>query len=206
MQFTSILPLDAHDRLPRMHYDALWKPSPTTRSDVLAWCVAQRKNHGVSTVLRGAVIVTMGAVMANKAPQSRLDDLPIAQLGAIEAAADEIYAIVREYGYDPTGVEQFKKSCMTVIMDKIDPLICDLSPAGAALDSMPLSIDLLREAIGVAAVGTTLVPAFTGQMDAQAALNAVLLAFDESDDIRIKDFLAEAVTCLKQEVDRKREG
>jgi hypothetical protein len=131
-----VLP-DRHGRLPGMHYDALREPSPTTRADLIAWCIAQRDEHGVSVTLRGVIMMTMAAVMKNQTPSSRLDGLPAAMLGAIEIAADDLHTIVREFGYDPTGVEDFRTSCLAIIMERIAPFAYDLSPEGDPLADKP---------------------------------------------------------------------
>lgn len=202
---TLVLP-DRHGRPPRMHYDAIREPSPTTRADLIAWCIAQRDEPGVSATLRGITMMTMVAVMKNQTPSSRLDGLPAAMLGAIETAADDLHTIVREFGYDPTGVEDFRISCLAIIMERIAPLAYDLSPEGDPLADKRASRDDLHQVIGMAAVGTTLTAALTGQTDAQGTLDALTLAFDESDNPEIKDVLSAAAVQLREAIARKSEG
>lgn len=206
MDSQTIIPTDHRGRLPRMHYDALREPSPTTRADLIAWGIAQRDERGVSATLGGVTMMTMMAVMKNKAPTSRLEGLPAAMLGAIETAADDLHTIVREFGYDPTGVEQFRTSCLAIIMERIAPLTYDLSAEGDPLADKTASRDNLHQVIGMAAVGTTLAAALTGQADAQSTLDALMLAFDESDNPEIKDVLSAAAVQLGEAIDRKREG
>ncbi len=204
-QQITVVPLDSHGHLPRMHYDALWKPSPTTRADIVAWCIALRNEHKVSKVLSGSVMITMAAAMKKKAPHSRLGDLPAAQLGAIEAAADKLYAIVKEYGYDPTDVEAFREPCMSVVLENIDSLTYDLAEQGEALAGLPSLLELLHKQISIAAVATTMMSALAGQTNPKTMLNSLLLAIDESNNLEIKEFLSETAAKLKQVIDRKSE-
>ena len=206
MESRTILPPDHHGRLPRMHYDALHTPSPTTRSDLIAWCIGQREAHGVSATLRDTMMTTMTAVMKKKASTTRLGDLPAALLIAIEKAADDLHAIVREFGYDPTRVNDFRNSCLAIIMERIAPITHDLSYDGDSLADQPASRDGLHQVISIAAIGTTLAAALTGKTSAERMLDSLVLAFEETDVPAIKDVLADAVVKLKDAIDRKHEG
>ena len=186
----TVVPRDRHGLLPRMHYDAMERPSPTTQADVISWCLAQREEEEVKAVIGAVTSTTLSALLKGRIATDRIERVAIDVMGAMNAAAGDLHHVIREFGYDPTDVGKFEKICTHVVVDRLKALTNDIA---ANADGATGASQALRRVIHVAAIGTTLADALSGAENPDRALGALTLAYEESDEPEIKDMVTRAI-------------
>ena len=194
----TVLPRDRHGRLPRMHYDANESRSPTTRADLLAWCVAQRGEPAIASMVNIAMTLTINDLLGGRIDVDRAGRMASDVLGAFDLAADDLHLLVREFGYDPTGVGSLGSICSSIVVDRILETVKDVGPPGDPVLARAVPArDELRHLLHIAAIGTTLVAALQGATDPRRALDALTLAYEESEHPDLRKQLSDAISQVR---------